>query len=277
MILQVRLPPGSRYPYETPILAFRSSELPCSFLLDLTRKVGETALQSTEPMLYDLFSTATELAQSLLPKYLNLRDDMVIGVDDPHMNQLSDLEPEHGSKFFDEIDTSKTNNSSDSHGDESVNNPINQSRVYIPPGLRKPQDIQGDQLSISQVDDTVKVVMRNSRPSGRTRMKFRDRYEQHVSGGEEYKLGLTDIRVESERLKDEWDVWQKSRRDSELRGVRARLPAYKFRSELLQAINSSFVTIVCGQTGCGKSTQVVRLFFISRWCFYWNLESHPGS
>ncbi|CAM6018180.1 unnamed protein product [Sphagnum balticum] len=41
-----------------------------------------------------------------------------------------------------------------------------------------------------------------------------------------------------------------------MRGIRANLSAYKYRGDLLKAFNSCSVTIVCGQTGCGKSTQV---------------------
>lgn len=253
MVLQVRIPPGSRYPFETPILAFRSSELPSPFLLDLTRKVGEAASQMSGPMLYDLYSTATELARSLLPKYLSPGEDVATGVDDPVWDHLPELEPGLRSEIFDKT----TENSRGSHSSESMDNPNGQSKVYIPPGLRKPQDIQGHVSSFQQAPDTGQDVRRNSRASGRSGMKMsRDRHEQHGSGGEEYNVDVADVRQESETLKAEWEAWQKSRRDSEIRGVRAKLPAYKYRSELLQAINGSFVTIVCGQTGCGKSTQV---------------------
>lgn len=259
MDLQVIIPPGSRYPYETPILAFRStgSQLPSSFLLDLTRKVGEEASQTNGPMLYDLYSTATELARSLLPKYLSRGEDVGMGADDPDWDHLPELEPGLTSEFFDKTGVRITENSRGSHSSESMDNPNSQSTVYIPPGLRKSQDIQAHVSSFQPTDDTGQDVRRNSRTSGRSGMKmFRDSFEQHESGGE-YKVDVADVRQESERLKEEWEAWQKSRRDSELRGVRAKLPAYKYRSELLQAINGSFVTIVCGQTGCGKSTQVV--------------------
>jgi HrpA-like RNA helicase len=41
-----------------------------------------------------------------------------------------------------------------------------------------------------------------------------------------------------------------------MRGIRANLSAYKYRGDLQKAFNSCSVTIVCGQTSCGKSTQV---------------------
>jgi len=276
MVLQVRIPPGSRYPYETPILAFRSSELPSSFLLDLTRKVGEAASQTSGPMLYDLYSTATDLARSLLPKYLSPGEDVPTGADDTDWDHLPEIETGLRSEFFDKTGIQITENPRDSHSSETMNDPNSQSKVYIPPGLRKPQDIQGRVSSSQQADDTGQDVRRKSRASGRSGTKmFRDSYEQLGSGGEECKVDVADVRQESERLKEEWEAWQKSRRDSELRGVRAKLPAYKFRSELLQAINGSFVTIVCGQTGCGKSTQVTfQLVELDTWqglqWFFWD-------
>lgn len=37
---------------------------------------------------------------------------------------------------------------------------------------------------------------------------------------------------------------------------RRNLPIWKFKDELLQAVNHNQVVIICGETGCGKSTQV---------------------
>lgn len=42
--------------------------------------------------------------------------------------------------------------------------------------------------------------------------------------------------------------------------VRSKLPAFHQRDDLLSALNSHQVTIVAGQTGCGKSTQVIGTF-----------------
>lgn len=255
--MEVRIPPESRYPYETPILAFRSSDLPSAFLLELTKKVGKVASQMSRPMLYDLFSTAAELTVSLLPEYLSHGDHTSILTGDPDWDQLSESEPDLGSKLFLKVDESITGNSKGNSINASMDNPDNQSRTYVPPGLRKPQNNQGDLLSSQQADDICTNAGKNSRARGRTGRKvLRDHDEEQELGGEEYKVDAADVRVESDKLKEEWELWQKSRKDQELRGVRARLPAHKYRGDLLDAINGSFVTIVCGQTGCGKSTQV---------------------
>eukprot|EP00850_Spirogloea_muscicola_P006660 SM000032S12044 [mRNA] locus=s32:111779:119402:- [translate_table: standard] len=63
-------------------------------------------------------------------------------------------------------------------------------------------------------------------------------------------------RKESERLKLEWETWMSAPRHASLRAQRAKLPAVKERSAVIQAVEAGLVTIICGQTGCGKSTQV---------------------
>ena len=35
------------------------------------------------------------------------------------------------------------------------------------------------------------------------------------------------------------------------------LPAFQFRSEIIETIEKNSVTLIKGETGCGKSTQVV--------------------
>ncbi|KAJ3402528.1 ATPdependent RNA helicase [Chytriomyces hyalinus] len=40
-----------------------------------------------------------------------------------------------------------------------------------------------------------------------------------------------------------------------MRTIRDRLPSFKFRDEIIQATASNKVVIICGETGCGKSTQ----------------------
>jgi ATP-dependent RNA helicase DHX57 len=38
--------------------------------------------------------------------------------------------------------------------------------------------------------------------------------------------------------------------------VRNSLPAYSFQGEIIKAVSKNQVVIVCGETGCGKTTQV---------------------
>jgi hypothetical protein len=44
--------------------------------------------------------------------------------------------------------------------------------------------------------------------------------------------------------------------DHPLTAVRAKLPAAAFRGKIVSAIADNQVVVVCGETGCGKTTQV---------------------
>eukprot|EP00897_Mesotaenium_endlicherianum_P002934 jgi/Mesen1/2669/ME000167S01818 len=70
-------------------------------------------------------------------------------------------------------------------------------------------------------------------------------------------------RAESRRLSEEWTRWRKEPRTQEMRRTREKLPAFKERAALLAAVARCPVTVVCGQTGCGKSTQLH--YRVSHW------------
>lgn len=49
---------------------------------------------------------------------------------------------------------------------------------------------------------------------------------------------------------------QASTSHSAMRATRQRLPAHDKRADILQAVSTNQVLVICGATGCGKSTQV---------------------
>ena len=63
---------------------------------------------------------------------------------------------------------------------------------------------------------------------------------------------------ESARLQTEWAAQQASAapKAAAMRKARQRLPAYGSRAEVLATLARSQALVVCGETGCGKSTQV---------------------
>jgi ATP-dependent RNA helicase DHX29 len=60
----------------------------------------------------------------------------------------------------------------------------------------------------------------------------------------------------NEGLRDFW--WQKASTPAYQRMLlkRANLPVFGFRASILSTIDQNQVTIICGETGCGKSTQI---------------------
>lgn len=271
--MQVRIPPGSRYPYESPILAFRGTVLPPEFLVELTRQVGECASQISGPMLYDLVCTATEFAQSLLPKYNILMEDIAEDSAFSDEDPITEVEPELGSEILGKPVASIFDNLEAISLDDKANDISNkQSKAYVPPAFRTAPVNQVTDLSAQPADDTGQQDQQKRKDTDRGRMgQAKTTAETKRLQEEEYMVCAANIRFESVRLKEEWEAWQASQWHSEMRGVRAKLPAYKSRSELLRAISSCSVTIVCGQTGCGKSTQVRNVMAFSLICQSWSL------
>ncbi len=69
--------PGAIIPYEVPIVAFKSKSHRPEFLLELTKEVGNFALQLVGAlMLHDLVVAARDLAHALLQK-TSLNEDVL--------------------------------------------------------------------------------------------------------------------------------------------------------------------------------------------------------
>ncbi|KAH0624092.1 hypothetical protein JD844_007453 [Phrynosoma platyrhinos] len=61
-----------------------------------------------------------------------------------------------------------------------------------------------------------------------------------------------------EQLKEELKKKRSDSRYIEMQRFREKLPSYGMRKELVNLINSSQVTVISGETGCGKTTQVTQ-------------------
>jgi ATP-dependent RNA helicase DHX29 len=62
--------------------------------------------------------------------------------------------------------------------------------------------------------------------------------------------------VSTENMAQLWLSKSSSSRYREMLKSRVKLPIWNFKDQLLRAIEENQVVIVCGETGCGKSTQV---------------------
>lgn len=60
------------------------------------------------------------------------------------------------------------------------------------------------------------------------------------------------------KLLNEWQARQESPQQKKMTSVRQKLPAWQLREQIVEAVNSSQVTIISGETGSGKSTQSVQ-------------------
>lgn len=50
--------------------------------------------------------------------------------------------------------------------------------------------------------------------------------------------------------------------------IRKRLPAWRYRDEVISAVKENQVTIISGETGCGKSTQVPQFLLVRATALY---------
>ncbi|PNS19384.1 hypothetical protein CAC42_2561 [Sphaceloma murrayae] len=62
----------------------------------------------------------------------------------------------------------------------------------------------------------------------------------------------------SEQLLSQWQARQETAQQRKMNETRRKLPAWQLKDAVVQAVNSSQVTIISGETGSGKSTQSVQ-------------------
>lgn len=84
---------------------------------------------------------------------------------------------------------------------------------------------------------------------GNPHMKVREPDLRHNKA---YNMG----QMSSEKLMELWSTRSKSNQYQKMLNFRRTLPVWSFRDDLLHVIKNCPVLIVCGETGCGKSTQV---------------------
>lgn len=98
---------------------------------------------------------------------------------------------------------------------------------------------------------------------------FMARYRRNVeannssaaaASSEAADFGLGRDRELDDKLKaDAMDAWGSGRGgDPELARFRRNLPAFAKKSDVLEMVRSNQVVVVSGETGCGKTTQVIR-------------------
>ena len=89
--------------------------------------------------------------------------------------------------------------------------------------------------------------------------RMRDEEEEWMEGmrGRQWEREVEERKRQSERLREEWQRQMKTNRKlAAMMTSRQSLPMWAAKEELLDAVGRSCVTVVSGQTGCGKSTQV---------------------
>ncbi|KAG6550205.1 hypothetical protein Mapa_008165 [Marchantia paleacea] len=235
--MEVRIPSGSQYPFEVPVIALRSSELPAELLLALTKQLVENAERLLgNSMIFELQHKAIELAQGITTEVIRsasyFQPEVDLEIPKYKVEQFLEEKglPENGSSPSTGLSPP---NGSASHGSDSP-----ASATYVPPALRrlsptKPVEVKGQH-------------------EGNVAAGQSQRQDSDISKEDS---AAVDFSRESLKLKNEWEHLRRGGKN-DMWAARSKLPAFKQRDDLLRQINAHNVTVVAGQTGCGKSTQV---------------------
>ncbi|KAL3690222.1 hypothetical protein R1sor_016531 [Riccia sorocarpa] len=233
--LEVRIP--WKYPFVVPTIGLRSIELPGELLLTLTKLLVNKAEELLgECMIFDLQQEAVELAQGITADVLHSgsrfqpRPELELSTDNV-VPSPSREQTRNGTSVVPGVNSSAEPTAEGSHSSVSTS--------YVPPGRRRVSPSKEREIRGSAA--TADVPDAEPYPEGGGRSS------SHQSP--------LDLSKESMKLKNEWEQSRRTGRNG-MWTARSRLPAFKQRNELLERINRHTVTVVAGQTGCGKSTQV---------------------
>ncbi|BFI42914.1 ATP-dependent RNA helicase DHX57 [Marchantia polymorpha subsp. ruderalis] len=242
--MEVRIPSGSRYPFEVPVIALRSSELPAELLLALTKQLVENAERLLgNSMIFELQHKAIELAQGITAEVIRSASyfQSEVGLDIPKYKVEQYLDEKGLSNNGSSQSTGLSPpNGSATHGSDS---PV--SATYVPPALRRLSPTTLSEVK-GQPEGNVATGQSHRQDSGRSKEN---------SGRSNEDCAAAEFSRECLKLKNEWEHLRRGGRN-EMWAARSKLPAFKQRDDLLRQINAHNVTVVAGQTGCGKSTQV---------------------
>ncbi|XP_057836975.1 DExH-box ATP-dependent RNA helicase DExH1 isoform X1 [Cryptomeria japonica] len=217
--MEVKVIPGINYPFEIPIVTFRGPNLSSKLLLQLTKEVGERAVELVgSQMIYELFCVAAELADSLIVKHSLEKQISETNCMDRVMF------PSDSKKY---LKTFLTNPFKDNFTTLEKSHKSVVTSSYRPPPLRH----------------------------GYSDGKL-PKHDKPITMSEHTQSPQENYQNISLQMKKEWDFLQTSHMHSEIWATRKKLPAFQKKTIVLSAVRNSSVTIICGQTGCGKSTQV---------------------
>lgn len=114
-------------------------------------------------------------------------------------------------------------------------------------GLDDQEELRGIR---SMIESTVEI-----QEQGMAEVRFRER--EDAVAKQPVSTASTDLALpDGETAKSRWAAKSSTTSFQTMLQSRRKLPIWAFKDELLNAIESNPITIICGETGCGKSTQI---------------------
>lgn len=86
---------------------------------------------------------------------------------------------------------------------------------------------------------------------------FDEKLDESLAKGVSINMCTENIQELNAQFYDEYNDMMIRKKYKQMKEFRDRLPTYKKSGELLDVINNNQVVVISGETGCGKSTQVM--------------------
>uniref|UniRef100_A0A0C9QYM5 Putative ATP-dependent RNA helicase DHX57 n=1 Tax=Fopius arisanus TaxID=64838 RepID=A0A0C9QYM5_9HYME len=142
-------------------------------------------------------------------------------------------------------------------------------------------------ISILENSEEMKYYLENAQPnflskhdsifSKNTDNNFKNLATHHQKGStnrsNKNKISMEEIQRQDDTICQKFMEKMKNPRYLKMKELRRKLPAWSMMTELIETIDQNQVTIISGETGCGKSTQVPQ-FILDDWIINRNTNSN---
>ena len=123
-------------------------------------------------------------------------------------------------------------------------------------GLRKQQSDERDMKTLRKIRALIAEQSPSDDISDKVPAVANGSTIDDLSAPEPFQKSGVSATADPEALKSAWAAKSSTPFYQTMLETRKGLPIWHYKQELLQAFNNNQVVIVCGETGCGKSTQV---------------------
>ncbi|XP_011611798.2 putative ATP-dependent RNA helicase DHX57 isoform X2 [Takifugu rubripes] len=240
--LEIRFPKGNRYPFETPIVAFSTTDESVGAAARLSvseRLFGEAlaAAESSEPVVYTLISLCEDEAV--------MRELLAVG-----HHKFSTPPPVLAAPLpspgIAKGKSARSNGPEESRSSSRGNRTTSRKTVTSNNNRATNETAEAEELDEREEEDEDQAVPVESESYVNLRKKT----------AHKLKLKLDNHLKESGKLCREFQRKMSSRRFTSMLEQRRKLPAWQESENILRVLEQSQVLVVTGMTGCGKTTQI---------------------
>ncbi|XP_062375856.1 putative ATP-dependent RNA helicase DHX57 [Sardina pilchardus] len=264
--LEVRFPPGSRYPHQPPLVAFCTNDasLPLAGRLSLTEYLfglSLSAAQEAEPVVYTLLSTLEEeqpIRDLLSVTHHKYSSPPPVIVPPPNMTaktKTQTVAPATASKptaaptTVSKPTAAPTTVSKPTAAPTTVSKPASATINSVRNRHQEEERVCEEELE-EEEDEGEEEEVQAVPVESESYVNFRKRMEKRA------ETRPQDMEHDNKKLRRDFKRKQSSRRYLSLQQQRHKLPVWKERRNILHTLDQNQVLVISGMTGCGKTTQI---------------------